>query len=75
MEAWHAEAAASARPGDRAAVLVLSGAEDVVIPPENDEVLAGIWPTCEVERYDGGHAFSRCRVHQVAERIVSFCHG
>lgn len=73
MAAWHAEAQPRPDPATAPRALVLSGAEDVVIPPANDAVLAEIWPRCEVERYDGGHAFFALQGARVAERIISFC--
>lgn len=72
MAEWHAAAPSRPNPADAPPVLVLSGKEDVVIPPDNDEVLAGIWPRCDVERYDGGHAFFALQGAAVAERIVAF---
>jgi pimeloyl-ACP methyl ester carboxylesterase len=75
MEVWHSEAQELPDPASAPRVLVLSGKEDVVIPAANDEVLAQIWPKCEIERYEGGHAFFALQGAQVAERIVSFCRG
>jgi pimeloyl-ACP methyl ester carboxylesterase len=75
MEVWHTEAQAPPDPASAPPVLVLSGQEDVVIPAANDDVLAQIWPKCEVERYEGGHAFFALQGAPVAERIVSFCRG
>lgn len=75
MAEWHTAEPSRPDPAKAPPVLVLSGKEDVVIPPDNDEVLARIWPRCEVERYDGGHAFFALQGAQVAARITSFCNG
>jgi pimeloyl-ACP methyl ester carboxylesterase len=73
MAAWHAEE--QPRPDSATAppVLVLSGSEDVVIPPANDELIAKIWPACVVERFAGGHAFFALEPTEVAARIAAFC--
>ncbi len=75
MAEWHASEPLPPDPATAPPVLVLSGKEDVVIPPDNDEVLARIWPRCETERYDGGHAFFALLGAEVAARITSFCTG
>jgi pimeloyl-ACP methyl ester carboxylesterase len=52
---------------------VLVGTEDIVVPPENAEVLASVWPQCEVERLEGGgHAFFALEPQRVAARITTF---
>jgi pimeloyl-ACP methyl ester carboxylesterase len=73
IDTWHA--ADPPRP-DRATappVIVMVGTHDVVIPPENDDVLARVWPDAEVDRFaEGGHAFFAIEPTRVAERIRGF---
>jgi pimeloyl-ACP methyl ester carboxylesterase len=73
MAVWHEQARPRPDPATAPRVLVLSGDVDRVIPPDNDAALAAIWPRCEVERYDGAHAFFALEGARVAERIVAFC--
>jgi pimeloyl-ACP methyl ester carboxylesterase len=74
IAAWHAEEQARPDPSTAPPVLVLSGSEDVLIPPQNDELIAKIWPACDVERFaGGGHAFFALEPAQVAARITAFC--
>lgn len=48
------------------------GAEDVVIPPGNAELLAARFPGARIELFDGaGHAFPAQRPEAVADLIVS----
>ena len=75
MAVWHADPQPRPDPATAPRVLVLSGDLDRVIPPENDAVLAAIWPTCAIERFGGAHAFFALEGPQVAERIVSFCNA
>lgn len=71
MEGWFRGEAAGAALGDRP-VLVLHGAEDVVIPPGNVELLAAVWPGAQVRRFDGcGHAFMAQEPELTARLIVA----
>jgi pimeloyl-ACP methyl ester carboxylesterase len=73
MEAWHGAEQPSPDPATAPPVLVMVGTHDVVIPPENDDVLARVWPDAEVDRFaEGGHAFFAIEPTRVAERIRGF---
>ena len=70
---WHAEDPAAPDPDTAPPVLVLVGTEDIVVPPENAEVLATVWPRCEIERFEGGgHAFFALEPQRVAASITTF---
>jgi pimeloyl-ACP methyl ester carboxylesterase len=72
LVAWHDEA--PELPGsDSPAVLAICGSEDVVIPPQNSELLAMFWPGARCERVDGGgHAFIAQQPERVAALIAGF---
>ncbi len=54
-------------------VLVACGEEDVVIPPENSNRLAALWPNSRLERFaGGGHAFMAQEPERLADLITSF---
>jgi pimeloyl-ACP methyl ester carboxylesterase len=73
MSKWHAEEQPAPDADAASRVLVMSGSEDVVIPPQNQAALARMWPGAEVESYaGGGHAFFALEPHRVAERITDF---
>jgi len=72
ITAWHA-----VDPGPPVApvppVLVAAGAEDVVIPPANADLLAERWGTTRVERFaGGGHAFMAQEPEALGALITSF---
>jgi pimeloyl-ACP methyl ester carboxylesterase len=72
MDAWHAERQ-PAPAADSLPVLIACGSEDVVIPPQNSEILGNRWPGSRVERFDGGgHAFMAQKPERVADLITSF---
>lgn len=72
MIAWHAEDPPSPSAGPPR-VLAACGSEDVVIPPENTDLLATRWPECRVERFaGGGHAFMAQEPERLAALITSF---
>ncbi|MGZ4753995.1 MAG: alpha/beta fold hydrolase [Acidimicrobiia bacterium] len=76
MTAWHAEEQPPMNADAAAPVLVLVGTEDVVIPPENGELLAARWSPCEIERFVGsGHAFFALEPQRTADRITLFLQG
>jgi pimeloyl-ACP methyl ester carboxylesterase len=70
--AWRGEPRAA--PGANAPpMLALCGGEDVVIPPENSELLAARWPGGRAERLTGGgHAFMAQEPIRVASLIEAF---
>ncbi|HEX3910217.1 MAG TPA: alpha/beta hydrolase [Solirubrobacteraceae bacterium] len=72
LAAWHAEP--PQLPGaDSPRVLALCGDRDIVIPPENSELLAAFWPGARAERIaGGGHAFMAQEPECVAALIVEF---
>ncbi len=74
MDRWHDQ---DQDPPDKATApgaLVLSGSEDVLIPPQNAGALEAIWPSCEIEIFEGGgHAFFALEPQRVADRIIDFC--
>jgi pimeloyl-ACP methyl ester carboxylesterase len=72
LVAWHDEA--PQLPGsDSPPVLAICGSEDIVIPPQNSELLATFWPGARSERIDGGgHAFMAQQPERVAALIVDF---
>jgi pimeloyl-ACP methyl ester carboxylesterase len=75
MRTWMAteQPLAEAGSGSAPPVLAVCGAEDVVIPPENTELLANRWAGCRTESFAGcGHAFMAQEPERLAELIVSF---
>jgi pimeloyl-ACP methyl ester carboxylesterase len=73
MQEWHAVEQPRPDPATAPPVLVMVGTHDVVIPPENDDVLARVWPKVEVDRFaEGGHAFFAIEPTRTAERIRAF---
>jgi pimeloyl-ACP methyl ester carboxylesterase len=73
IDAWHATELP--RPAEATAppVLAMAGSEDLVIPPENLRALAGRWPGCRTELFDGGgHAFMAQEPERLAALIASF---
>lgn len=76
MEAWHAIDQPRPDPATAPRVLVMVGTHDVVIPPQNAETLAAVWPDCEIDRFaEGGHAFFAIEPNRAAERIRIFSGG
>ena len=75
LEAWHREPQPPPA-SDSPPVLVICGSEDMVIPPQNAELLAGWWPDARVRRIaGGGHAFMAQEPERVAELIAAFVLG
>jgi pimeloyl-ACP methyl ester carboxylesterase len=73
MAEWHATEPSPPDPATAPRVLVMVGTHDVVIPPENDDILERVWPDTEVDRFaDGGHAFFVVEPTRTAERIRAF---
>jgi 3-oxoadipate enol-lactonase len=72
IDAWHAEE--QDRPGeDRPPVLVAHGAEDVVIPAANAELLGAHWSAAKVELFPGGgHAFMAQEPARVVALLTDF---
>jgi pimeloyl-ACP methyl ester carboxylesterase len=72
LVAWHAEP--QPLPGvNSPPVLAICGREDVVIPPQNADVLAARWPRTRVERIAGcGHALMAQQPELVARLIIDF---
>jgi pimeloyl-ACP methyl ester carboxylesterase len=76
MAVWHATPPTPPDPATAPKVLVMSGSEDVVIPAANESELAAVWPTCDVETFEGGgHAFFALEPQRVAGRIKEFLAG
>lgn len=75
LAAWHDEA--PQLPGsDSPPVLAICGSEDVVIPPQNSELLATFWPGARSECIaGGGHAFMAQQPEHVAALIAGFLGG
>lgn len=72
MAAWHAERQ-PAPPADSPPVLIACGNEDIVIPPQNSEILSDCWPNSKAARFDGGgHAFMAQEPQRIANLITSF---
>jgi 3-oxoadipate enol-lactonase len=72
MAHWWAASPDGEGPSRIAPVLVGHGAEDVVIPPGNAELLAARFPGARVELFAGaGHAFPAQRPEAVADLIAS----
>jgi pimeloyl-ACP methyl ester carboxylesterase len=72
LVAWHAEPQPLPGVGSPP-VLAICGGEDVVIPPQNTDLLAARWPRTRVERIaGGGHAFMAQEPELVARLIVDF---
>jgi pimeloyl-ACP methyl ester carboxylesterase len=73
--AWHDEA--PQLPGsDAPPVLAICGNDDVVIPPQNSELLATFWPGARSECIaGGGHAFMAQQPERVAALIAGFLGG
>jgi pimeloyl-ACP methyl ester carboxylesterase len=75
LEAWHREPQPPPASGSPP-VLVICGSEDVVIPPQNADLLAGWWPDARVQRIaGGGHAFMAQEPERVAKLIAAFALG
>ncbi len=71
MDGWHATD--QPVPGAVPPVLVACGAEDVVIPPDNADVLAARWRAGRAERFaGGGHAFMAQEPARLASLIADF---
>jgi len=71
MDLWW-EAPRPAAPSEIAPVLIGHGAEDIVIPAANAELLAARFPGARVEFFDGaGHAFPAQEPEAAAELIAS----
>jgi 3-oxoadipate enol-lactonase len=75
LVAWHDEA--PQLPGsDSPPVLAICGSDDVVIPPQNSELLATFWPRARSECIaGGGHAFMAQQPERVATLIAGFLGG
>ncbi len=75
LQAWRDEA--PQLPGsDSPPVLAICGSEDVVIPPQNSELLAMFWPGARSECVaGGGHAFIAQQPERVAALIAGFLGG
>jgi pimeloyl-ACP methyl ester carboxylesterase len=73
--AWHDEA--PQLPGsDSPPVLAICGSDDVVIPPQNSELLATFWPGARSDCIaGGGHAFMAQQPEHVAALIAGFLGG
>jgi pimeloyl-ACP methyl ester carboxylesterase len=73
--AWHDEA--PQLPGsDSPPVLAICGSDDIVIPPQNSELLATFWPGARSECIaGGGHAFMAQQPERVAALIAGFLGG
>jgi pimeloyl-ACP methyl ester carboxylesterase len=73
--AWRDEA--PQLPGsDSPPVLAICGSDDVVIPPQNSELLAMFWPRARSECIaGGGHAFMAQQPEHVAALIAEFLGG
>jgi len=53
--------------------LIMTGSEDVLIPPENSRILAEAIPGSELVEYEGaGHGFQAAFPGEMAERIIAF---
>jgi 3-oxoadipate enol-lactonase len=56
--------------------LIMTGNEDVLIPPENSRILAKAIPDSELVEYEGaGHGFQAMFPREMAERIITFLEG
>jgi pimeloyl-ACP methyl ester carboxylesterase len=72
LRAWQTERP-PALAGDVPPMLALCGDEDVVIPPQNSDALAALWPGGRVEHLaGGGHAFMAQEPARVARLITAF---
>lgn len=72
MDGWHASEQPE-MPTDPPPVLAACGGEDIVIPPENSDLLASRWTNCRVERFEGcGHAFMAQEPERLADLITFF---
>lgn len=75
MDAWHARPP-EPLPDSTPPVLVVHGAEDVVIPAANADLLAARWPHARVERFAGcGHALMAQEPQRLAELVAGFVRG
>ncbi len=73
LVAWHATDPPPPPPDSNLPVLIVHGAEDIVLPPANAEALAARWPDSRVELFaGGGHAFIAQEPERLAELITSF---
>ncbi len=75
MRAWHSREQPPP-PEQCPQVLAACGAEDVVIPPANTELLARLWPDARAQTFaGGGHAFMAQQPAPLADLIKSFVRG
>ena len=58
-----------------APTLVITGSEDVLIPPENSRVLAERIPDAQARSIDGGHLFVVEQAQQFNEAVLDFLDG
>jgi pimeloyl-ACP methyl ester carboxylesterase len=65
------------RLGDlRHPTLIMTGSEDLLIPPENSRILAEAIPDSELVIYEGaGHGFQTVYAADMAEKITAFLEG
>ena len=71
MDAWHASQSAGRLAAIQAPTVVLAGAEDVVIPPDNSRLLAEGIAGARLELFQGcGHALMAQRPDRCAELIA-----
>jgi poly(3-hydroxyalkanoate) depolymerase len=52
--------------------LILSGADDPIVPPVNGKIMAAIMPNARLEIIDDGHLFMVTRAKETAARIEAF---
>jgi pimeloyl-ACP methyl ester carboxylesterase len=72
IEAWYAADPPPIAAGSPP-VLAAAGSEDVVVPPQNLNVLAARWPDCQTELFaGGGHAFMAQEPERLAALIAAF---
>jgi poly(3-hydroxyalkanoate) depolymerase len=55
-----------------APTLILSGADDPIVPPVNGRIMAAIMPKARLEIIDDGHLFMVTRADETAARIEKF---
>ena len=73
MDAWHHNRVANRLPQIRGPVLIVTGTEDVVIPPSNALKLLNAIPGARLAQFPhGGHAFMAQYPRSLADLINSF---
>ena len=56
----------------RQPTLILAGKDDVIVPPINARIMAGLIPNATLHIFNGGHLFALTEKEQVASLVHTF---